>query len=416
MPVFAYEAVDAKGKPAKGEIEARTKEEAADKVRNDGFYVTKVEPKSAGGSMRVATGEAKRKKTLAFGGVSAKQLTQFTRQFATLIDAGLPVVRSLDILQNQFQPGSLQNAIMDVKDDVQGGSALSEAMAKHPKIWDTLYTSMVKAGEAGGVLETIFTRLSEFMEKSQKLKRQIVSALVYPAAVLTIAGVIVLFIITVVIPKFKVMFEDFNTSLPLPTLILIGVTDVVRHNIWMPPVAIFGLWLIMKLITASPKGRYVIDSMKLRFPVFGTLLRKTAISRFARTLGTLIAAGVPILDALNIIRGTVGNAVVSTAVGDVQTAIREGDSIAEPLRHSGVFDDMVVNMVDVGEETGELDKMLMKVADTYDNEVDTMVAGLMGLLEPLIIVFMGLVVGGIVIALFMPLIEIMKTMGGAAGG
>jgi type IV pilus assembly protein PilC len=412
MPTFAYEAVDAKGKPAKGEVEARNEQEAAEKVRGDGFYVTRVSAKAGAGSMRVSTGEAKRKKTFTImAGVSSKQLTQFTRQFATLIDAGLPVVRSLDVLQNQFPPGALQNAIMDVKEDVQGGSTLSEAMGKHPKVWDTLYTSMVKAGEAGGVLETIFGRLAEFMEKSQKLKRQIVSALVYPAAVLTIAGGIVAFIIIFIIPRFQAMFQEFNTELPLPTLLLIGFTNLVRNNWWLPVVVIAAIVVVSRLISASPKGRYVLDSVYLRMPIFGMLIRKMSISRFARTLGTLVAAGVPILDALNIIRGTVGNAVVANAVGNVQTAIREGDTIAEPLKHSGVFDDMVVNMVDVGEETGELDKMLIKVADTYDNEVDTLVAGLMGLLEPLIIIVMGLVVGGIVIALFLPLIAIMKQMG-----
>ena len=207
------------------------------------------------------------------------------------------------------------------------------------------------------------------------------------------------------------MFQEFNTELPLPTLLLIGFTNLVRNNWWLPAIVIAAIVVVSRLISASPKGRYVLDSIYLRMPIFGMLIRKMSISRFARTLGTLVAAGVPILDALNIIRGTVGNAVVANAVGNVQTAIREGDTIAEPLKHSGVFDDMVVNMVDVGEETGELDKMLIKVADTYDNEVDTLVAGLMGLLEPLIIIMMGLVVGGIVIALFLPLISIMKQMG-----
>jgi type IV pilus assembly protein PilC len=415
MPVFACEAVDAKGKPVKRDIEARDEKEAAEKVRGEGLYVTRVLPKG-GGSMRVATGEAKRKKTLVlFSGVSSKHLTQFTRQFATLIDAGLPVVRSLDVLQNQFPPGALQNAIMDVKEDVQGGSSLSEAMAKHPKIWDALYTSMVRAGEAGGVLETIFGRLAEFMEKSQKLKRQIVSALVYPSAVLTIAVAIVIFILVFIIPRFQTMFKEFNAQLPLPTMILLGITDLIRYNWWLPLLVIIGFVVVIKLVGANPKGRYFIDYVYLRIPVFGLIIRKTAISRFARTLGTLVAAGVPILDALNIIRGTVGNAVVAQAVGNVQTAIREGDTVAEPLKHSGVFDDMVVNMVDVGEETGELDKMLIKVADTYDNEVDTLVAGMMGLLEPLIIIMMGLVVGGIIIALFMPLISIMQQFGGGRG-
>jgi type IV pilus assembly protein PilC len=292
---------------------------------------------------------------------------------------------------------------------VEGGSALSEALAKHPRVFDKLYVNMVKAGEAGGVLDQILARLAEYMEKSVKLRQKIIGALVYPAAVITIAGGILAFILIYIIPKFRQMFEEMDIgTLPVPTEILISISTMLAHY-WYVIILFIALVIsVFYLIGKTPKGRYTIDMIKLKFPVMGMIISKAAVSRFCRTFGTLIQSGVPILNALSIIKGATGNAVMAAAVENVHNSIREGDTIAEPLRHSGVFDDLVVNMIQVGEETGELDKMLLKVADTYEGEVDTLVGALMSLLEPMLIIGMGLTVGFIVISLFLPLIAIME--------
>jgi type IV pilus assembly protein PilC len=412
VPVYSFEAMDSQGREVRDQVEARTDAEAAEKIRRKGLFPTRIQARGAGGTVApVAVG---RKVPRVFmGRVTGKELTQFTRQFSTLMDAGLPIVRSLDILQNQMKPGLLKATVAQVREDVEGGSSLSEAMSRHPRAFDKLYVNMVKAGEAGGVLDTILTRLADFREKSMKLQRQVIGALIYPTAVITIAVAILSIIIAVVIPQFEKMFADLGQAgkLPAPTKLLIGVTDVLRSFWFLLPGVPFGLWLTFRFIVMNPRGRYMVDKMKLHVPIFGIVTRKSSISRFARTLGTLIASGVPILEALNIIKGTTGNAVVANAVGEVHNSIREGDTIAEPLKHSGVFDDIVVNMIDVGEETGELDKMLIKIADNYDNEVDALVGGLMSLLEPFLIIGMGLAVGFIVIALFLPLIGLMQTIG-----
>jgi len=419
MPVYTFEAMDSQGREIREQIEARSEAEAAEKIRRRGLFPTRVQEKTGAASAAVPTAVGKRAPKVFFGRVSSKELTQFTRQFATLMDAGLPIVRSLDILQNQMRVGLMKATIAQVREDVEGGSSLSEAMARHPRVFDRLYVNMVKAGEAGGVLDTILTRLADFREKSMKLRRQVIGALIYPAAVITIAAVILSIIIIVVIPQFEKMFAELGqkgSGLPGLTKLLIRITNVLRSWWFLVPGIPFGIWAVFKLICMSPQGRYMIDKLKLHVPVFGIIVRKSAISRFARTLGTLIASGVPILEALNIIKGTTGNAVVANAVGEVHSSIREGDTIAEPLRHSGVFDDIVVNMIDVGEETGELDKMLTKVADNYDAEVDALVAGMMSLLEPFLIIAMGITVGFIVIALFLPLIGLIQSIGGGEGG
>jgi type IV pilus assembly protein PilC len=404
--------MDSQGREVRDSVEARSDAEAAEKIRRKGLFPTRIQLRGAGG-VAAPTAVGKRAPRVLFGRVSAKELTQFTRQFATLMDAGLPIVRSLDILQNQMPPGLLKTTVGQVREDVEGGASLSEAMSRHPRVFDKLYVNMVRAGEAGGVLDTILTRLADFREKSLKLRRQVIGALIYPAAVITIAVIILSVIIAVVIPQFSKMFEDLGQKGRLPGLteLLIQITNVLRDYWYLLPGIPFGIWVVYRLIAMNPRGRYLLDRVKLHIPVFGIITRKSAISRFARTLGTLIASGVPILDALSIIKGATGNAVVANAVGEVHSSIREGDTIAEPLKHSGVFDDIVVNMIDVGEETGELDKMLLKVADNYDNEVDALVSGLMSLLEPFLIIGMGVTVGFIVIALFLPLIELMQTIG-----
>jgi type IV pilus assembly protein PilC len=409
MAVFAYEALDAQGRSVSSEIDARSENEAAEKIRRKGLFPTQVRAKGGGAGVVAAPAAPRRKGPgIVIGKVSQKHLTQFTRQFATLMDAGLPIVRSLDILQGQLKGGLLKSTIGQVREDVEGGSSLSESMARHPKVFDRLYVNMIKAGEAGGVLDTILTRLADFREKSLRLRMQVIRALIYPAAVITIAGSILFLIVAMVIPKFSEMFKEMDIELPFLTKMLIGITDVMRAWWFLFPAIPFGMWAVFKLVAISPQGRYLIDKIKLHVPVFGLVTKKSSVSRFCRTLGTLIASGVPILEALTIIKGATGNAVVANAVSEVHNSIREGDTIAEPLRHSGVFDDIVVNMIDVGEETGELDKMLVKVADNYDEEVDALVGGMMSLLEPFLIIGMGLAVGFIVIALFLPLIKLME--------
>ena len=329
---------------------------------------------------------------------------------ATLLDAGLPLVRSLDILHNQLQPGMLKNIVGEVKEDVEGGSSLSEAMAKHPAAFNKLYVNMIRAGEAAGMLDEILNRLADYMEKAQRLQQKIIGALVYPAAVITIAAVILFFIMIFIIPKFEQMFAelDLKDGMPCATVILMTFARFLL-NYWFlvvfTPVIFICLY---KLIVRSTAGRLLVDRIELKIPIFGMIISKSSISRFCRTLGTLINAGVPILDALAIIKNATGNQVVANAVESVYNSIKEGDTIAEPLRHSGVFDDLVVNMIQVGEETGELDKMLIKVADTYDSEVDTLVGAMMSLLEPVLIVGMGATVGFIVISLFLPLLSLMN--------
>jgi type IV pilus assembly protein PilC len=417
MPIYSFEAMDAQGREIHDEIEARSDQDAAEKIRRRNLFPTRVQPKGSRGGGSTATPMAVGKKggggiLTMFSHVGAKALTQFTRQFATLMDAGLPIVRSLDILANQQPPGLLKSTINQVREDVEGGSSLSEAMSRHPRVYDRLFTNMIKAGEVGGVLDTILSRLADFREKSLKLRSQVVKALIYPIAVIVIAGSILGIIIVVVVPQFEKMFDEMETKLPAITLLLLALTDAITGYWYLFPLIPAGIYGIVKLIGASPQGRYALDKIKLHIPVFGVITKKSSVSRFCRTLGTLIASGVPILEALQIIKGTTGNAVVASAVNDVHASIREGDTIAEPLKHSGVFDDLVVNMIDVGEETGELDKMLMKVADNYDDDVDTLVGGMMSLLEPFLIIGMGLTVGFIVIALFMPLISLMEALGG----
>jgi len=412
MPIFAYEALDSQGQVVRGEVEATSNEEAIVKIRNKSYFPTNVKEKMAKRQRTAAARTGKRKKSVAFGKVKTKQLTTFTRQLSTLQDAGLPIVRSLKILEEQQKPGVLKNQLGDVAEDVEGGSTLSEALAKHPKTFDKLYVNMVRAGEAGGVLDAILERLATFMEKSQRLKKQVVSALIYPAAVITVAGAIVAAIMVFVVPKFEEMFRDMRMTLPGVTQLLISLSNWIKDYWYLLPVIPFGIWLTTKLVASNKTGRYIIDKVKLKVPLFGIIVSKSTISRFARTLGTLITSGVPILEALSIVRAATGNAVFENALGRVHDSIREGENIAGPLAQTKIVDPMVLNMVDVGEETGELDKMLIKVADTYDEDVDALVGGLMSLIEPLLIVGMGGAVAFIVIALFMPLISLMQQMGG----
>lgn len=416
MPVFTYEALNSSGQEIKDELEAPTKEEAVAKVKSLGYFPTKVSEKA--GKKKLGTGRetgVKRKKAAGagFGWVSTKQLTQFTRQLSTLQDAGLPILRSIRILEQQAKAGMLKGSLKQISEDVEGGATLSEAMARHPKAFDRLYCNMVAAGESGGVLDVILQRLADFLEKAQKLKRKVIGAMIYPAVVITIATAITLAIVIFLVPQFKDIFLDFGVKdMPVMTQFLIDASNWLLHG--SPPgwlIVIFSpliIFMMYKLIRQSKIGRYILDVIFMKIPVMGQIVSKSGIARFARTLGTLISAGVPILEAIKITRDTTGNEVFAGMLGKVHDSIREGDTFANPLRASKVVDSLVVNMIDVGEETGELDKMLYKVADNYDDEVDTLVASLVSLLEPILVVVLGSIVGFIVISLYMPMIHLIQ--------
>ena len=430
MATYTYEAMSEAGKPQKGTIEAGSREEAIAKIKSQRLFPTDVKEQKAAkqgkGDGKVdAAGQAKakgRKKSasLGFGRVSTKVMTTFTRQLSTLQDAGLPLLRSLQILESQQKPGKLKNILLGVCEEVEGGSSLSEAMSKYPKAFDRLYVKMVNAGEIGGVLDVILQRLAEFMEKSQKLKRKIRGAMVYPIVVIAISGLILTGIMVFIIPKFEEIFRDFGVALPALTQGLIWASRWVAGTntgqaipgwIIALPSPIFA-WIIFKLIRQSGPGRAATDTITLWLPIFGNLVKKTVIARFTRTLGTLVSAGVPILEAIKITSETCNNYVYEKALVKCHDSIREGESFAEPLRLSKTCDPIVVNMIEVGEETGEIDQMLIKIADNYDDEVDVAVASLVSLLEPLMVVVLGGIVGTIVVAMFLPLVAMIQSLQG----
>ncbi|MBL7221010.1 MAG: type II secretion system F family protein [Phycisphaerae bacterium] len=418
MPTFTYEAMNSVGQPVKGTIEAANGDEAIAKVRAQGNFPTKIKEKAArhGSARRGTSGGAEQPKRAKRGGggrAPIKLISLFTRQLSTLVSAGLPIVRSLQILEEQQKPGPMRVTIRLIKEDVTEGSSLSEAMKRHPKIFDPLYTNMIRAGELGGVLDIILERLSEFMEKADALKRKVKGAMIYPIAVISFALLIVTGLMIGVVPKFKDIFAGQGKQLPAMTQALMDASDWMMGGGWAV-IIITPIALIMgiKLLKKSKSTAIYVDRAVLNLPIMGQIVAKTSIARFSRTLGTLLAAGVPILEALNITADTSGNAVYRTAMNKVHDAIREGESFATPLRQANVVDPMVVNMIDVGEETGELDKMLTKIADTYDSEVETLVSSLTSLMEPVMVIVLGLIVGYIVIALFMPMIGMLDNMTG----
>ena len=420
MATFQYVALNSSGQEVKDEIEAGNRDEAIAKIRQRGHIPTKLKEKAGKKAAKkketeVVTG-TKRKMPLSVGGVPRKQLVNFTRQLSTLQDAGLPILRSLQILEQQQKPGLLKSIIGGVTDEVEGGGTLSDSMAKFPKAFDKLYVNMIAAGEAGGVLDLILARLADFMEKAAKLKKKVIGAMIYHAVVISIAIGVVSMIMIFVIPKFETIFKDFKTDLPDVTKVLLTTSRWFGPGygwayVVCSPVIIT---VILKLLKMSEGGRYFVDAVKLKIPILGGILMKTAIARFTRTLGTLISAGVPILDALNITKETCGNEVFAKALVKVHDAIREGESMADPLRATKICDAIVVNMVDVGEETGDLDKMLIKIADNYDSDVDVLVGSLISILEPVMVVVLGVIVGFIVIALFAPMISLIQSVSGGA--
>jgi type IV pilus assembly protein PilC len=432
MSKYNYVALDQRGQESVGMIEANSSNEAVTQLRQQGFFPTSVVEEGKGtvtakSSKKVAKAVKQASAPAAKKGggmvlfqkktVGGKTLMIFTRQLATLIDAGLPLLRSLTVLAKQEKDVVLRNTINALADGVQGGSTFSEAMAQHPRIFNKLYINMVKAGELGGVLELVLNRLAEFQEKAQKVKNKVVAAMAYPVIVLIIALLIMLFLLAFIVPKFEAIFKDMLGGRPLPgiTVAVINASNFVK-GMFIPPMLWFTIGGVIavvvgwKMISGSTAGRAMIDRMMLKLPLFGDLMRKSSISRFSRTLGTLVTSGVPILQALNITRDTAGNVIVAEAVTKVHDAVKEGESIVQPLEASGVFPPMVISMVDVGEETGQLPEMLLKIAEVYDDEVDNAVEGITSLLEPIMIVILALIVGTIVIALFMPLIEIIKGM------
>jgi type IV pilus assembly protein PilC len=439
MPTFQFEAMDSTGAEIKDVIEAATEEDAQATIRQMGYFVTKISVKKARKKAE-ATG-AKKKRGFVFGGVKSKQLTAFTRQLSILQDAGLPILRSLRILAEQAKPGRLKYSLEDTCESIEGGDTLSEAMAKSPKCFDRLYVNMIKAGEAGGALEVILQRLADFKERAESLKRKVKSAMIYPIVVVTVAVGILTFIMIKIVPSFQKIFDDFELELPPMTKMLIAVAEWCQHYWYLIPGIPVVIWLTVKLIRKFRAGRMGWDQFVVKVPIFGNLIEKNIMARTSRTLGTLVASGVPILEALNITRETAGNAVFERMYAKVSERIREGDAIAQPMKEYSklsfhpvaaffwvtfipvvgiliymlkyrqrVVDDIVVNMVDVGEETGELDTMLYKVADTYDEEVAVLTDGLTKLMEPLLILFLGGAVGFIVIALFVPLVSLIENL------
>jgi len=421
MPRFNYVALDTRGQEATGLVEAPSSNAAISQLRQAGYFPTSVieeaissadgkEARQRAAKMAGVTKPRAKKGIVLFQRkkVKSKILMIFTRQLATLIDSGLPLLRSLNVLAKQERDKVLKRTINKVADSVQSGSTFSDALALHPRIFNDLYVNMVKAGEVGGVLELVLNRLSEFQEKAAKIKNKVVAAMVYPGIVMTMAVGIMGFLLVFIVPKFETIFHDLLGDKPLPpvTRFVIGASDFLKnHGLIVLGIVIAAITLY-KFIGRTRGGRLVIDSFKLRMPLFGNLNRKTAISRFARTLGTLVTSGVPILQALNITRATAGNASIARAISQVHDSVKEGESIVQPLEASRVFPPMVVSMVDVGEETGKLPEMLLKIADVYDDEVDNAVAAITSMLEPIMIVFLALIVGTIVLALFTPLISI----------
>jgi type IV pilus assembly protein PilC len=419
MPLFKYEALDGQGVTIKDQIEALSQKEAISKIQNMGYFPTKVQvhgvKKKSLAKAATSTRKGSGKK------VKIRLVTQFARQLSTLQDAGLPILRSLRILQEQQKSGAFKKIIRQVGDDIEGGSTLSEALSRYPRTFDRLFVSMVAAGEAGGVLDLILARVADFMEKSQKLKSRVKSAMVYPAVVLCAAFAILIGLMMFVIPKFEnVLTEMTDRPLPQITQIVMGISRWIAFSYgWVFLIGIpFGVVFMLRLIRQFKIGRIILDTIKLKLPVIGSLTGKISVSRWTRTLGTLIGAGVPILEAINTSRTTSGNEVYATMLYNVQNSIRQGESFAAPLKQSKTVDLIVSNMVAVGEETGDLDKMLLKVADNFDEQVDVMVASMMSLLEPMMILGLGSVVLVIVLSIFLPIVGIVSglTAGASSGG
>ena len=400
MAVFTYTARNSTGDITSGEREGKSRDEVVNFLRTQRLTPVKIEEKA--------------KKEGGFslgGGVQTRDVVIFTRQFATMINSGLPLVQSLDILKNQIENKALQKVVGQVLYDVESGQTLADAMRNHPKTFTDLYVNMVAAGEAGGILDTILLRLAVFLEKADALKRKIKGAMIYPAVIFTVAGIAVTVLLLFVIPTFQRMFESAGVPLPGPTLFVVGLSKLLQAYWWALGLSIVAFIFLLKQYYKTPGGQLVLDRVLLHLPVLGPLQRKAAIARFTRTLGTLVSSGVSILDGLEITARTAGNRVLHDAIMDSRNSIAGGETISEPLKRCGVFPPMVVSMINVGEQTGGLDEMLTKIADFYDEEVDAAVEALLAAMEPIMIVFLGVVVGGMIIAMYLPIFDMMNAVG-----
>ena len=402
MPIYKWEGKTAKGAVKKGEMEAPGEAAIRIHLRQQNIIPTKISSK--GKEIRISLPFLKQK-------VNQRSVAVFTRQLATMIDAGLPLVQSLEILSSQQDNKVFKNVIRQIKEDVEGGSTFAGALTKHPSAFNELYTNLVVAGEEGGILDNILNRLASYIEKAEALKKKVKSALVYPATIIGVAVIVVMILMIFVIPVFESMFKSAGQSLPLPTLIVLTMSKLIKKYVLIFIPAFVLLIYLFKKYYQTQNGRAVVDSLLLKLPVFGPLLKKIAVARFSRTLGTLVSSGVPILDGLSIVSRTSGNKTIETAILNARASIREGETIAEPLGRSGIFPPMVIQMIAVGESTGALDSMLSKIAEFYEEEVDVAVANLTSLLEPLLMIFLGVVIGGVVIAMYLPIFNMASAIG-----
>jgi len=432
MPRYDYVALDSRGIETKGSIDVASQNEAIGRVKEMGLFPTKiaeadkVQAKATGKKAKGKTPGKAGKKGGAMniqinipglsGGVKPKVLTTFTRQLATLVDAGLPLLRGLRVLEKQERNANLKKILGELALSIEGGSTFSEGLAQHPKVFNRLFINMVKAGELGGVLEVVLKRLAEFSEKAQKIKGKVKAALFYPVAVMIVAIGILILLMVFVVPKFRDVFGGMGMKLPAFTELVFEISNMIKDHILETLGAVVVFVILFLLFIKTKFGRYAWDKFKLKMPALGPVISKVSISRFTRTLGTLVSSGVPILQALTIVKETAGNVIIANAVGKVHESVKEGETITAPLESSGVFPPMVVSMVDVGEQTGAMPEMLLKIADNYDEEVDNAVSAMTSLLEPIMIVFLAVVVGSIVIAMFLPLIAMISNLSGEGGG
>ena len=401
MPIYKWEGKTAKGVVKKGEMEAPNEAAIRIHLRQQNIIPTKVASK--GKEIRISLPFGKK--------VKQRSIAVFTRQLATMIDAGLPLVQSLEILSSQQESKVFKNIIREIREDVEGGSTFAGALKKHPATFNELYTNLVVAGEEGGILDNILTRLANYIEKSEALKKKVKSALIYPATIVGVAVIVVIVLMIFVIPVFETMFKQAGQSLPLPTLVVLTLSKLIKKYVIIFIPALVLLFYLGKKYYQTQNGRAVIDRLLLKLPVFGPLFRKIAVARFSRTLGTLVSSGVPILDGLTIVSRTSGNATIETAILNARASIREGETIAEPLNRSKIFPPMVIQMISVGESTGALDSMLSKIADFYEEEVDIAVSNLTSLLEPFLMIFLGVVIGGVVISMYLPIFNMASAIG-----
>ncbi|MBN1621942.1 MAG: type II secretion system F family protein [Endomicrobiales bacterium] len=400
MPQFKYKAKNTSGKEIMATMEAPDQRTAMERLKFQKFIVIEIKEFTPS-----VIDEFIKKVNPFKPGVGSKELVLFSRQLSTLVSAGVPIVQGLSILVDQAETPVFKNVIMTIREDIEQGISITDAMRKHPVAFTELYVSMIKAGEVGGILDTILERLSAYLEAAEELKGKVKGAMVYPAVISLVAGAITVFLLVFIIPTFKEIFSQFGAELPLPTRVLLGISNFLRKFFLLVAAAPFAIFFGFKKIHKTEKGKVIIDDRLLKLPVFGLLLKKVAVAKFSRTLGTLIKSGVPILQALDTVAKTSGNKVIENAINTASVSIKEGERMADPLKKTGVFPPMVIQMIAIGEETGNLDTMLNKIADFYDQEVDVAVKGLTSMIEPLIMVGMGIVVGSIVLAMFMPMFE-----------